>query len=72
MNLSKLLKKDVLVLKGIGSHFHIDVLCPMVQDPQSDKSYTLETIDSIREDLVMIRGRWYHPCPCVDRRFRNK
>lgn len=66
--------KRVLVIKGIGYHYHTDVLCPMVQDPMTTSElgdYTLQTVDStdaIENPRVLISGRWYMPCTCVMKR----
>lgn len=64
-----LLGKRVLVLKDVGNHYHFDVLCPLVQDPASEKLYTMETVTSIVGNRIRVEynDRYYLPCSCVSK-----
>jgi hypothetical protein len=67
-NYNALNNKRVLFLQRIDHNYHLNILCPMVQKPINIKrEYKIGYIQRIKDNMVRIKGVWYHPCCCVDR-----
>lgn len=55
--------KLVLILPGAGRHYHLDVLCPMVQEPMSAHGYKLKRVENVSDVKLEVSG--IHPVHAV-------
>jgi hypothetical protein len=57
-----------VLISDVGNHYHLEMFCPMVQDPQGPE-YHMGLVESADRDSVIIKGKHYMACSCVDHWF---